>query len=48
MEPVKIGQVFVCDNCGVELKVIKSCDTICPCCQPTCCGRPLRLKEEKK
>ncbi len=45
MEPAKVGQVLVCENCGVELQVIKACDTICPSCKPTCCGRPLTLKK---
>lgn len=46
MEPVKEGQVLCCENCGVELKVVKACGT-CDNCAPTCCGKPMTLKEDK-
>ena len=44
MEPVKIGQILCCDTCGVELKVIKDCDSSCAC-KITCCDQIMRLKE---
>lgn len=47
MEPVKIDQILCCDNCGVELKVVKDCDSTCAC-NVTCCQRPMRLKEPSK
>ena len=47
MEPVKNGQVLYCEKCGVELKVIKDCDSTCAC-NIICCGRPLKLKETQQ
>lgn len=44
MEPVKIDQILCCDKCGVELKVVKDCDSSCLC-NITCCGQTMRLKE---
>jgi hypothetical protein len=44
MEPVKKGQVLSCENCGVELEVVKDCDTSCAC-NIICCGQPMTLKE---
>jgi len=44
MEPVKAGQILCCEACGVELKVVKDCDTSCIC-NITCCGQPMKLKE---
>jgi hypothetical protein len=45
MEPVKTGQILCCDNCGVELKVVKDCDSTCVC-NIICCDQPMRLKED--
>lgn len=42
MEPVKTGQILRCENCGVELEVIKDCDTTCAC-NITCCNRTMTL-----
>ncbi|MGM0406089.1 MAG: hypothetical protein ACQEQM_08110 [Thermoplasmatota archaeon] len=47
------GQVYMCEDCGLELTVTKECeeceDTIeeCGCgpCKFICCGEPLTLKE---
>jgi len=47
MEPVKNGQILYCENCGVELKVVKDCDASCIC-KIICCDRPMKLKEEKQ
>jgi hypothetical protein len=47
MEPVRIGQILFCDQCGVELKVVKDCDATCPC-NIICCEKPLRLKEQRE
>ena len=44
MEPVKTGQILYCDKCGVELKVIKDCDSTCAC-NIICCGEPMRIQE---
>jgi len=44
MEPVEIGQILSCETCGVELEVVKDCDTSCVC-NIICCGRPMTLKE---
>ncbi len=44
MEPVKINQTLRGDKCGVELKVIKDCDSTCAC-NIICCGQPMKLKE---
>jgi len=44
MEPVKADQILRCETCGVELKVVKDCDTSCIC-NITCCGQPMKLKE---
>ncbi|HEC02481.1 MAG TPA: hypothetical protein ENI81_02995 [Phycisphaerales bacterium] len=44
MEPVKKGQVLCCETCGVELEVIKDCDSTCVC-NIICCGQPMKLKE---
>jgi hypothetical protein len=44
MEPVRIDQILRCDRCGVELKVVKDCDSSCAC-NIICCEQPMRLKE---
>jgi hypothetical protein len=44
MEPVKIDQILYCTNCGVELRVIKPCDSTCTC-HIICCKEPMRVKE---
>ncbi len=50
---MKMGQVYVCPDCGVELKVVKECAecgteaSACSCevdCNLECCGKPLPLK----
>jgi hypothetical protein len=46
MEPVKMDQILCCDTCGVELMVIRDCDTSCVC-NITCCGQAMRLIEEQ-
>ena len=53
---MKPGQTYVCQNCGMELQVVHSCDAgeeydggpgTCTCQEPvTCCGQPLTLKVE--
>jgi hypothetical protein len=47
MEPVVAGQILYCDKCGVELKVIKDCDSTCVC-NISCCEEPMRVKESPK
>ena len=46
MEPVKTDQILCCEACGVELKVIKDCDSSCLC-NITCCEQPMRLKADR-
>ena len=46
MEPVKTDQILYCETCGVELKVIKDCDSSCLC-NITCCGQTMRLKSSR-
>lgn len=52
---MKFGQVYFCENCGLELQVVRECHDVgkpvgdCdhePCTM-ICCGRELKLKEEK-
>jgi hypothetical protein len=53
---MKPGETYVCENCGLELKVMRSCATheeydggsgVCSCSEPVaCCGRPLALKAD--
>jgi hypothetical protein len=52
---MKLGQVCVCRECGLELQVVKECkevglpDEECSCAVHggfECRGEPLRLKEE--
>ncbi|MHC4434336.1 MAG: hypothetical protein ACYTBS_21035 [Planctomycetota bacterium] len=43
MEPVKAGQRLCCETCGVELEVVKDCDTSCAC-NIICCDHPMKLK----
>jgi hypothetical protein len=51
---MKLGQVYSCEECGIELKVVAECrecgaDT-CGCTAPCtfqCCGEPLELKKEE-
>ncbi len=45
MEPVKNGQILCCDRCGVELQVIKDCDSSCTC-KIICCEQPMKLKDK--
>ena len=45
MEPVKAGQILCCNNCGVELKVVKDCDSTCVC-NIICYDQPMRLKKD--
>jgi hypothetical protein len=47
VEPVKIGQILRCAKCGVELRVIKDCDSTCAC-SIVCCGQPMTVKESQE
>ena len=47
MEPVKVDQILCCDKCGVELKVIKDCDSTCAC-NIICCEQPMKVKERQQ
>ncbi len=53
-DEMKMGQVYVCPGCGLELQVVKECEECggesptCSCeedCAIACCGKPLRLKK---
>lgn len=51
---MKVGEIYVCPKCGLELEVKKSCDCIdgadCTpiddehCCDFTCCGVEMQKK----
>jgi hypothetical protein len=50
---MKLGQVYVCEDCGLELKVVKECEecgteegecTLTDC-SFKCCGEEMKLKE---
>ena len=50
---MKLGEVYVCEGCGLELQVIKECDECgedaaeCSCvehCSFECCGEEMTLK----
>jgi len=50
---MKVGQVYTCGDCGLELQVVKACDECgtdddsCTCptdCVLECCDKPLTLK----
>ncbi|HEY5168077.1 MAG TPA: hypothetical protein VIK03_01595 [Thermoleophilia bacterium] len=46
---MKAGEIYVCEDCGLEIQVVKSCadseEGACSCSQPlTCCGGELVLK----
>ena len=50
---MKLGQVYVCEDCGLELKVVKECEecgeeegecTLADCAFQ-CCGEEMKLKE---
>jgi hypothetical protein len=49
---MKLGQVYVCEECGLEIKVVKECEecgeegecTLSDCAFQ-CCGEELKLKE---
>jgi hypothetical protein len=52
-DEMKMGQVYTCPGCGLELKVVKECEECggdsptCTCetdCVISCCGKPLALK----
>jgi len=46
---LKDGQILVCENCGLELKVVNECseDSCATGCvgDMDCCGEPMKLKE---
>jgi hypothetical protein len=54
---MKVGQVYTCADCGIELQVVKACkpeaaETGCGChtgeqqeCVISCCDKELTLKE---
>jgi hypothetical protein len=49
---MKLGETYVCGDCGLELKVVAECEECgaetCGCAAPCtfeCCGEPLKLKE---
>ena len=50
---MKVGEVYMCEDCGLELQVVKSCveeeapEDSCSCtpCRFVCCGQDLVKKE---
>lgn len=50
---MRLGQTYVCEDCGLELKVVAECKECgaetCSCdapCTFECCGEPLQLREQ--
>jgi hypothetical protein len=50
-DDLKLDQVWVCETCGLEIKVVKECDcsqgkskTCSPDLCLSCCDKPLKLK----
>lgn len=49
---METGQVYVCEDCGFEMKVVSECGTCCEgeeegtcaTCEFRCCGEELTLK----
>ena len=53
---MKMNEVYVCESCGLELKVVKECsecgtpsqsEESCGCaqgCSFDCCGNPMKLR----
>jgi hypothetical protein len=50
---MELGQVYVCEDCGLELEVVKECvdcgedAASCECeehCDFSCCGEEMKLK----
>jgi len=46
---MKAGEVYVCEGCGLEIQVLRSCsdseEGACSCTEPlSCCGGDLTLK----
>ena len=54
---MEVGEIYACEECGIELKVVKECKNSekpadqCSCheegeeCTFSCCGRPLTRKK---
>lgn len=51
---MKVGEVYTCKACGLELEVKKGCNCVdehChpvkedTCCEFECCGQPMELKK---
>ncbi len=48
-----VGEIYMCEECGLELEVIRECEECgpdaetCECgpCTFVCCGEPLTLRE---
>ena len=51
---MELGQIYTCEACGLELKVVHECEDrsgdpeghVCEPCEFVCCDGPLTLKEE--
>ncbi len=41
-EVAKEGDVYVCEDCGLEVKIVKGCS--CTSCDLLCCGKPLKKR----
>jgi hypothetical protein len=49
---LKLNQVWVCETCGLEIKIVKECDCLkegATTCKPddclTCCDKALKIKD---
>jgi hypothetical protein len=49
---MKVGQIYFCPDCGVELQVIKECSDTDHCsleqCKLVCCDQEMQLKTQEK
>jgi predicted nucleic acid-binding Zn ribbon protein len=47
---MKLGEIYVCQSCGLELQVVKACadqeEGACACTEAiVCCGQPMVAKK---
>lgn len=49
---LRLNQIWVCETCGLEIKIVKECDCLTKggiVCEPsaclTCCDKQLKLKK---
>ena len=42
---MKKGDVYVCEDCGFEIQVLKECTECCCSTEFMCCEKPMTLKK---